>query len=399
MHLSEQVQKLQQVVHKLPSGDQAFAKGLITSYQKYQSLTPKQEPWIGKLLAKAHPLANIVPPVQIPEEVSVGDFSGVVKLFESAKAHLKAPKITLKLGETVVKLALAGPKSKYPGSVVVKSDGKYPYATFYGRVTPEGQWKGSLAYETLPGLVELLTEFGKNPAQVAKTHGKLTGNCCFCNKTIGDGEDKRSLMVGFGPVCAKHYGLLDEWYAGVAKAEQSVAEQEVIKFADLMASEPKTAQVSLVVEDATPLHAAMKTLKFQQHLEQLEEATTEMGIKAKTATALAKQLEIQINLDKTMYPKDDGPAIASVAKIIQNMADAEMAKALEKQTQAIEDGKKLEALEQELIKGLEHEHPLGLYGLNDGKLLCYLCEQPADEMVKQDGFWICPACHQELEQA
>jgi hypothetical protein len=34
-----------------------------------------------------------------------------------------------------------------------------------------------------------------------------TGRCCFCNHKIGEGEDNRSAAVGYGPECAKHFGV------------------------------------------------------------------------------------------------------------------------------------------------------------------------------------------------
>ena len=49
-----------------------------------------------------------------------------------------------------------------------------------------------------------LREFADDPARVAGEHGRLTGNCCFCHHTL---EDARSTAVGYGPVCASHYGL------------------------------------------------------------------------------------------------------------------------------------------------------------------------------------------------
>lgn len=221
MTLSESVAKLQSLLPVLKSGDAKFAADLIASYKKYGGLTPKQEPWIVKLIARAEAPAPVFSaPLAAPAAVSVGGFEGVVALFLKAKEHLKFPKVRLSLDGKAVVLSLNGPKSKNPGHITVNGEGQYPNRTFYGRVSPEGQFfAGHIDPAVKSALVVLLTQFASHPARVAKEHGKLTGNCCFCNKVLGLGEDKRSVLVGFGPVCAEHYGLKAEWLSGVAKAE------------------------------------------------------------------------------------------------------------------------------------------------------------------------------------
>jgi hypothetical protein len=229
MNLNESVAKLHSLLPSLSARDAKFASDLIASYKKYNGLTPKQEPWIGRLIARATiPAFQVVAssPVVAGPVVSVGGFEGVIALFNAAKAHLKFPKITLVCNGQTIKLALLGAKSKHVGAVNITDGGKYPHAVWFGRVTPNGEWTQSskTAPEFTAALTALLKEFSENPARVAKEHGKLTGLCCFCNKAVGYGEDKRSIAVGFGPDCAKNYGLKAEWLAGVAKAEAGITE-------------------------------------------------------------------------------------------------------------------------------------------------------------------------------
>ena len=40
---------------------------------------------------------------------------------------------------------------------------------------------------------------------MARSHGHRTGYCCFCGQLLTDEE--RSVAFGYGPVCAKHWGL------------------------------------------------------------------------------------------------------------------------------------------------------------------------------------------------
>lgn len=213
MILSDAVAKLATLIPALKSNDAKFASDLIASYKKYGGLTPKQEPWIERLIARA-----AAPVVSAPAAVNVGGFAGVVALFNKAKeSGLKFPKIRLSLNGVKVTLSVNGPKSKAPGFISINGEGTYPNRAYYGRVSPAGEFTPFKA--GLPGLTELLTELASNPARVAKEHGKLTGNCCFCGKEVGYGKEKRSVLVGFGPDCAENYGLKAEWLAGVAKAE------------------------------------------------------------------------------------------------------------------------------------------------------------------------------------
>jgi hypothetical protein len=50
----------------------------------------------------------------------------------------------------------------------------------------------------------LLDALAADPERVAAAYGKHTGQCCFCGSALSDG---RSVAVGYGPICAKHYGM------------------------------------------------------------------------------------------------------------------------------------------------------------------------------------------------
>jgi len=274
MNLSQSVSTLQTLLSNLNPGDAKFAAGLVAAYKKYGNLTPKQTPWVEKLIERAQP--KVAAPVFSPslvqpvvETVNVGGFEGVVALFNAAKSHLKFPKISLLVaGNKTVKLVLLGAKSKYAGSVSITNGGKYPQAIWYGRVSPEGVFTPSakLVPEFLTALTALLQEFSQNPARVAKEHGKLTGHCCFCNKELGLGEDKRSVVVGFGPKCAQHYNLEAEWKSGVAKAAvvasvtepvevvQPVAEPVVVEPEPVVVAEQKACFFCDTVADTQELH-------------------------------------------------------------------------------------------------------------------------------------------------
>jgi hypothetical protein len=220
--LNSQISQLQSVLPQLKGGDVKFATDLIASFNKYKKLTVKQEPWVAKLIERA------TTPVQQPLAIGVGSFDGVIALFNAAKASkLKYPKITLQCLGKPVTLAVAGQTSKAPGTVNVMGEGKYPDREWYGRVSPAGEWTPakSIAPDMQVALTALLQKFSSQPARVAKEHGKLTGNCCFCNSGL---SDEKSLAAGFGPTCAEHYGLKTEWKLAVAKVEMAGTVSEVV---------------------------------------------------------------------------------------------------------------------------------------------------------------------------
>ena len=194
--------------------DKKFALSLMAAYAKYHELSPKQEVWFLKL-AEKHNGAPKAAPAPLS---SVGEFAGVYSLFAAAKSKLKFPKINLVLASGLpVVLYLAGPKSIKPGVINVTNGAKYGAVDnkWYGRVNADGSMEvgGAANGPEFTEVKSVLKALGAAPAKVAAEHAKLTGRCCFCNRHLTD-ED-HSTAVGFGPVCAKNFGLYDEWKNGV----------------------------------------------------------------------------------------------------------------------------------------------------------------------------------------
>ena len=132
------------------------------------------------------------------------DLSGVYKLFEHAISQkLKWPKIRLQtLAGGQVALAMAGPRSKYVGQIMITDGKPYGCNQWFGRIDKGGLFQP--AAQSTPEVEQLLVKLAQDPAGVAKSYGLLTGNCCFCNRRL---EDERSTQVGYGPVCARHFNL------------------------------------------------------------------------------------------------------------------------------------------------------------------------------------------------
>jgi hypothetical protein len=205
------LEQLQSAVSKLGDADRPFASDLAAKWDRNGSLTVRQMYWAEQMVQRATAPAK-------RDTVNVGDFSGVMNLFSTARAHLKHPKITLQVGAQPLALSLAGPNSKAPGTVNVTDGGRFGSNQWFGRVSPNGSWEKSR--QATPQVEAFLLEFSKAPAAVAKKYGRLTGRCCFCNKAL---TDAKSTAAGFGPVCADHFGLTAEWKAAVGVLEQEAA--------------------------------------------------------------------------------------------------------------------------------------------------------------------------------
>lgn len=180
--------------HNLSNEDETFAFDLMASVMTRGAASDKQAYWLKVLAERA-----TTPKAPAP---SVGDMSGVYALFETAKASgLKFPKIVAASPVGEIKLSVAGPKAKAPGSINVTDTRPFGENTWYGRILKDGTFEG----RTAPAeLVDYLKAFAANPAEQAALHGKRTGCCCFCAKEL---TDARSIEVGYGPTCADNYGL------------------------------------------------------------------------------------------------------------------------------------------------------------------------------------------------
>lgn len=200
MTLPAAVADLEALLSQLQNSDREFADSLINGqygYKKRGYLTPKQEPHVYRLLQKAMGVSEL-------GKTHVGGMQGIHLLFEKAKSHLKFPKIvvTLETG-TAIKMWIQGEKAKVPGALAVTVNGNWA-----GRITQDGSFETAKNFTPdhfyTDGVVDFLKQFAADPAGVAAKYGKLSSNCCFCQTAL---TDPKSLGVGYGPTCAKHYGL------------------------------------------------------------------------------------------------------------------------------------------------------------------------------------------------
>jgi hypothetical protein len=130
----------------------------------------------------------------------VGSLTRIVAMLTKAAQHLKYPAIVL----DGFRVNIAGAQAKEPGSLTVTSIEKDAdnRRTWFGRVTKAGVFQPGR--DAPDDLGDKLRAFAADPERVAGDYGRLHGACCFCRKAL---SDERSTAVGYGPICADHFGL------------------------------------------------------------------------------------------------------------------------------------------------------------------------------------------------
>jgi hypothetical protein len=198
MALQDQVKILECVKGHLSQRDQGFASSLIDQHYS-RGLSEKQAVWIAELTKRATG--------EGPKAASIGSVKGVIDLLERAQQHLKWPKLLVRVNGRDLCLQISGPASKSPGTISVASTERaYEDRTWYGRITREGVYEPSQSRptDTTTAIASALRALARDPAKVASEYGRLTGACCFCALPL---TDARSTAVGYGRICAQHWGL------------------------------------------------------------------------------------------------------------------------------------------------------------------------------------------------
>ena len=206
---TEALLNLSKAMDKLDASSKEFAGSLLKQARK-RELSEKQWFWVNKLIDRANtPKA---------EEAQVGDLSAIMAMFTHAKGKLKWPKVHLQMNGAEYRFNIAGSTAKVPGSLTVLRATKYA-----GRILQDGTFQPSMALDRDEGRAVAwdLRALAMDPVKAASTHGHQTGNCCFCRRFL---TDKRSVDVGYGPVCADNFGL--PW--GVKEEDKAAVEHQIL---------------------------------------------------------------------------------------------------------------------------------------------------------------------------
>lgn len=184
--------------HKLAEKDRDFALSMASSVAKYKGATPKQRHWLVRLCERTEGVEKKA------ETHDIGSLKAIHDMFDAAAQRLQHPVVVLGQGDDAIRLSVASATAKVPGSINVTSTGAYESRTWYGRITSDGKFTTSAKAQVSPAIVAMLKNFAQEPVRVAAAHGRQTGHCCFCAREL---TDKRSIEVGYGPICADKWSL------------------------------------------------------------------------------------------------------------------------------------------------------------------------------------------------
>jgi len=135
----------------------------------------------------------------------LGDFTDVYALFEVAAKGGKWPRITINADGYEFYLYISGAKAMIPNVINVKAhDGMgTDVKSWFGRITADGAWD-QRHKEVDERMADALSKLAMDPVGTVAMYGRLSGKCCFCKKQLTDAP---SVDAGYGPVCAKRWGL------------------------------------------------------------------------------------------------------------------------------------------------------------------------------------------------
>lgn len=171
-----------------------FVVSLLDTARRKGRLSEKQWHWVSKIARETRDGRRAGPAVV--EGIDLSELNETMKTARSRGR--KFPKINLRLAGLTVQLSLAG-----AGHINVTDGGPYGENVWYGRIA-DGRWTKGRAHPAALATVEgILRRLQDDPSAVALAHSAC-GSCCFCSKTLTVGE---SVRRGYGPTCAKLYGL------------------------------------------------------------------------------------------------------------------------------------------------------------------------------------------------
>lgn len=180
-----------------------FAVDLNWKSAHPKGLSEEQMKWVHILVVDALKAKELE-----KDKDEIAGLESLIEFFDKAAEGLKKPKVTLEdteAGKVVIDRGAEG--SRYPGWLHVTNGRKWSERgrRYYGRIDRDGRFDYRPSEDNIHKLlVDVLYDFAADPETVAAEHGKRTGRCCFCATEI---EHPDSLAVGYGPICAKRYGL------------------------------------------------------------------------------------------------------------------------------------------------------------------------------------------------
>lgn len=168
------------------------------SLRRTRVWSDSQERWARYMVEKAEGrIVDEQPKVEQP-----AGMGAIVELFAHASSSLQYPRVTFATSAGTVRIQRAGQASRYAGDLMVTDGQGYSQSRFYGRIDKAGAFHPGRDFSG--AVTKVLAEIAADPAEALGRLGKAQGECCFCSKGL---TDEASTAHGYGPVCAKNWGL------------------------------------------------------------------------------------------------------------------------------------------------------------------------------------------------
>lgn len=189
------IAQLEAALPQLNENDRATARDMIDRSRRWGSFTPKQQAFAESMIRHSQ---------EAREPHAKLDLTGINAMFDRAKAKGLKRMVVRFLDEAGDRFSVspAAATSRNAGMLYVKSssDG------YLGKIDEDGHFHGAhgAQADAAARAQAALIAFNKDPEGKAKLYGKMTSSCCFCGLEL---NDPRSVMAGYGPICADNYGL------------------------------------------------------------------------------------------------------------------------------------------------------------------------------------------------
>lgn len=175
--------------------DREPASSLINSFLRWGSFTAKQENYVRVIISRNQPKAQ-------PLTVNA---KGLFDMFTLAGTKLKKPVIRLLTADRAIWSIKRAPSNGINEGSLYVYEGEGQGREYAGKIGPDGAVRAGYEYRSKAELLNsAVAAFAADPAKAAKAYGTITSSCCFCGIRLDAGE---STDRGYGPICAKNYGL------------------------------------------------------------------------------------------------------------------------------------------------------------------------------------------------
>jgi len=240
---------------------------LLQSFVAFGRWTPNQEQMVRRWVDQARA------PAAPAEQIAGAGLDRLHALFALARSNgLQRPRISVSISaERRIDMS----PSRDGEALHVRSAGEFlgslRRGVFYASL--EAARAGLVV-----GVEDGLRRMAADPAAEATAYGRLTGSCCFCRRPLTDG---RSIAVGYGPICADHYGL--------AWGDERVQVQNVaVTGVDLAAGADRSATFTRVDRARVRAERVRADIAAAQRREDAELST---GITAQNGAQIEREMD------------------------------------------------------------------------------------------------------------